>query len=99
MYSPIRIMITGALIFGAGLPMLAQADGMAMSKMDESKMSCQDMMDHAKPMMEKMTDGSSMKMKAQKEMESAKMAMDKGEMKTCKSRMHKAMGMMNEPAK
>jgi hypothetical protein len=92
--------VTGALIFGVALPMLAQADGMAMSKMDESKMSCQDMMNHAKPMMDKMTDGSSMKMKAQKEVDSAKMAMDKGEMATCKSRMHKAMGMMKEePAK
>ena len=96
MISPTRMIIAGALILSAGLPMLAQADGMAMSKMDESKMSCQDMMDHAKPMMEKMSDGSAMKMKAQKEMESAKMAMDKGEMKTCKSRMHKAMGMMHD---
>ncbi|HTV77839.1 MAG TPA: hypothetical protein VMF03_06250 [Steroidobacteraceae bacterium] len=88
--------VIGALVIGACLPLLAHADNMAMSKADESKMSCQEMMDHAKPMMDKMTDGSSMKMKAQKEMDSAKMAMDKGEMKTCKSRMHKAMGMMKQ---
>lgn len=95
MFYSTRVQIAAAVFaLSTGASMLAKADTMPMSQMDESKMTCQDMMDHAKPMMDKMADGSSMKMKAQKEMDSAKMAMDKGEMKTCKSRMHKAMGMM-----
>lgn len=92
---------TMALI-GFAAPAWAQSGTMSNGSMSNSSMSnssmsssmsCQDMMDKARPMMDSMTDPSKKAM-AMKEMKSAKMAMDKGHMTTCKSHMKKAMGMM-----
>ena len=59
---------------------------------DSSSMTCQQMMDKAKPMVEQMTDQKQMA-KAQKEMAKAQTDLDKGKEKTCKMRMKKVMDM------
>jgi hypothetical protein len=82
----IKSIVLMAMIVAGSLPALSfGADA-------KPSMSCQDMMDKAKPMVAQMSDTKKMGM-AQKEMDSAKMAMDKGKMKTCKSHMNKVMGM------
>ena len=85
----IKSMVLMAVIVASAVPALSFGAGAT------SSMSCQDMMDKAKPMVSQMSDAKKMSM-AQKEMDTAKTAMDKGKMKTCKSHMNKVMGMVNK---
>jgi hypothetical protein len=57
---------------------------------DDSSMTCQQMMDKAKPMVSQMSDQKKMA-QAQKEMTKAQTDSDAGKMKTCKMRMKKVM--------
>jgi hypothetical protein len=66
----------------------------SMNHMSGGSPSCQNMMDEAKPKVDAMSDAA-MKSKAMKQMDMAKMAMDKGHTKTCMSDMHKVMQMIH----
>ena len=83
----VTALIAGSLML-TGMSAFAQNEAAA----DSSAMTCQQMMDKAKPMVEQMTDQAKMA-KAQKEMAKAQTDLDKGKMKTCKMRMKKVMDM------
>ena len=87
--------ITTAVIASAllltGLSALAQTPS-DHSAMSSNSMTCQQMMDKAKPMVEQMSDQKMME-KAHQEMTEAQTAMDAGKMKSCKMHMSKVMKM------
>lgn len=91
-----NIRITTALFASAlmltGLSAVAQTSPMGNSVMTSDSMTCQQMMDKAKPMVEQMSD-QKMMMKAQKQMKEARTDMDKGKMASCKMHMKKVMKM------
>ena len=83
--------------FVATALMLAGVSALAQTPTDHSamagdSMTCQQMMDKAKPMVGQMSDQKMMG-KAQKEMTKAQSAMEAGNMKTCKMHMNKVMKM------
>lgn len=91
-----KIRITTALFASAlmltGLSAIAQTTQTNIAAMGSNSMTCQQMMDKAKPMVDKMSDPKMM-MKAQKQMTEAQTDMDKGKMARCKAHMKEAMKM------
>jgi hypothetical protein len=85
-------LIAGAFMFSGMSAMAQNGSSDSATASDSSSMTCQQMMDKAKPMVEQMTDQKKME-KAQKEMAKAQTDLDKGKMKTCKMRMKKVMDM------
>jgi hypothetical protein len=75
------------------VPGLVWADQAAVAPPHDPAMSCEKMMDDAMAMLLKMPAGVE-KMAAQKELLSAKAAIDKGDMAGCKTHVNNAMGAM-----
>jgi hypothetical protein len=72
---------------------LARADQVAVAPPSDPALSCEKMMDNAMAMLLKMPAGVE-KMAAQKELLSAKIDIDKGDMAGCKTHVNNAMGAM-----
>jgi hypothetical protein len=75
-----------------GLSAVAQTTTTNNSAMESNSMTCQQMMDKTKPMVDQMSDQKKMA-KAQKEMTEAQTNMSSGNMAGCKKHMEKAMKM------
>jgi len=75
-----------------GLSAVAQTTTTDNSAMDSHSMTCQQMMDKAKPMVDQMSDQKKMAM-AQKQMTEAQTDMNAGKMSDCKKHMEKVMKM------
>jgi len=82
--------LAGALVLGLALCLPAYADEASAPPGADAAQSCQQMMDQARSSMAKMPAGVE-KMAAQKELASAKVDMDKGEMTSCKTHVKNAM--------
>jgi hypothetical protein len=82
-----------ALVLGFPVLNLARADDAAVAPPHDPAMSCEKMMDNAMAMLLKMPAGVE-KMAAQKELLSAKVDIDKGDMASCKTHVNNAMGAM-----
>jgi hypothetical protein len=91
-----NIRITTACLASAlmltGLSAIAQTTATENSSMDSHSMTCQQMMDKAKPMVDQMSDQKKMA-KAQKEMTEAQTNMTAGNTAGCKKHTEKAMKM------
>jgi hypothetical protein len=82
--------LAGALLFGLALSMPAYADGTPAPSGTDAAPSCQQMMDQAQSSMAKMPAGVE-KMAAQKEIASAKVDLNRGDMTSCKTHIKNAM--------
>jgi hypothetical protein len=89
-YSMTASILAGAVSLGLALSMPAYADGMPAPASDGAAQSCQQMLDQAQSSMAKIPAGVE-KMAAQKEIASAKIDRDKGEMASCKTHIKNAM--------
>ena len=85
--------VIGALVLGLALAGLARAEEPTLPPPNESVLSCGKMMDQAMSMLLKMPAGVE-KMAAQKELVSAKVESDKGDMAACKTHVNNAIGAM-----
>ncbi len=82
-----------ALVLGFPVLSLAQADGATLPPPNDAVLNCEKMMDQAMSMLLKMPAGAD-KTAAQKELVSAKVDSDKGDMAGCKSHVNNAIGAM-----
>jgi hypothetical protein len=82
-----------ALVLGFPVLSLAQAEDTVVAPPHDPASSCEKMMDNAMAMLLRMPAGVE-KMAAQKELLSAKVDIDKGDMASCKTHVNNAMGAM-----
>jgi hypothetical protein len=82
-----------ALVLGLATFGLARADDPTLPRMNDSTLGCEKMMDQAMSMLLKMPEGVD-KTVAQKELLSAKVDIDKGDMSGCKAHINNAIGAM-----